>query len=79
MKPRAAYRDAIPQRWWRGRAALLGDAAHAMSPQLGQGVNMALVDALALAARLRDAATTEAAFAAYAHERRAHMSAYHPN
>jgi 2-polyprenyl-6-methoxyphenol hydroxylase-like FAD-dependent oxidoreductase len=57
----------------------LGDAAHAMSPQLGQGVNMALVDALALAARLRDAATTEAAFAAYAHERRAHMSAYHPN
>ncbi|GEM_PF-3873770 len=50
-----------------------------MSPQLGQGVNMALVDALALAARLRDAATTEAAFAAYAHERRAHMSAYHPN
>lgn len=74
---RAAYRDAIPQRWWRGRAVLLGDAAHAMSPQLGQGVNMALVDALALAARLREAASTEAAFDAYQRERRAHLAAYH--
>lgn len=74
---RAAYRDAIPRRWWRGRAVLLGDAAHAMSPQLGQGVNMALVDALALAARLREAASTEAAFDAYQRERRAHLAGYH--
>ena len=74
---RAAYRDAIPARWWRGRAVLLGDAAHAMSPQLGQGVNMALVDALALAAQLREAATTDAAFDAYQRTRRAHLAAYH--
>lgn len=74
---RAAYRDAIPQRWWRGRAVLLGDAAHAMSPQLGQGVNMALVDALALAARLREAPSTAEAFDAYERERRAHLAAYH--
>lgn len=74
---RAAYRDAIPRRWWRGRAVLLGDAAHAMSPQLGQGVNMALVDALALAARLRETATTAEAFDAYQRERRAHLAAYH--
>ena len=74
---RAAYRDAIPRQWWRGRAVLLGDAAHAMSPQLGQGVNMALVDACALAARLDDAASLADGLAAYAHERRTHLAAYH--
>jgi 2-polyprenyl-6-methoxyphenol hydroxylase-like FAD-dependent oxidoreductase len=33
----ARYRDAVHRRWHRGRAVLLGDSAHAMSPQLGQG------------------------------------------
>lgn len=74
---RAAYRDAIPKRWSRGRAVLLGDAAHAMSPQLGQGVNMALVDALALAAALTETATLADGFAAYESARRAHLAAYH--
>ena len=74
---RAAYRDAIPERWWRGRIVLLGDAAHAMSPQLGQGVNMALVDAVALAAQLRVAASAGDGFDAYQRQRRAHLAAYH--
>ena len=74
---RAAYRDAIPRRWWRGRAVLLGDAAHAMSPQLGQGVNMALVDAVALAAWLAVAPALDAALHGYERERRAHLAAYH--
>ena len=74
---RAAYRDAIPKRWSRGRAVLLGDAAHAMSPQLGQGVNMALVDALALADALEQSASLPAAFAVYEATRRAHLAAYH--
>ena len=74
---RAAYRDAIPERWWRGRALLLGDAAHAMSPQLGQGANMALVDAVSLADAFERTASLPEAFAAHASERRRHLAAYH--
>lgn len=38
--------------WGRGRATLLGDAAHPMTPNLGQGGCAALEDALVLADRL---------------------------
>ena len=40
--------------WHRGRVALLGDAAHAVSPNAGQGAAQALEDALYLARTLRD-------------------------
>ena len=32
-------------RWNKGRALLVGDAAHAMTPLQGQGANMAIEDA----------------------------------
>ena len=41
---------------WRpfsDRLAIIGDAAHSTSPQLGQGVNMGLLDAQALTVALR--------------------------
>jgi 2-polyprenyl-6-methoxyphenol hydroxylase-like FAD-dependent oxidoreductase len=38
--------------WHRGRAVLLGDAAHAMTPNLGQGGCQAIEDALVLASVL---------------------------
>jgi len=38
--------------WTRGRLVLLGDAAHAMLPHLGQGANQAIEDGVALAVLL---------------------------
>lgn len=73
----ARYRDTVLRRWHRGRAVLVGDSAHAMSPQLGQGANMALVDALALRDALRNAGSVPAALDAYERDRRVHLRAYH--
>jgi len=42
------------QRWGEGRATLLGDAAHPMTPNMGQGACQALEDAVALADALRE-------------------------
>jgi len=44
------------ERWSRGRAVLLGDAAHAMTPNIGQGAGMAMEDAAVLADELAAAA-----------------------
>jgi 2-polyprenyl-6-methoxyphenol hydroxylase-like FAD-dependent oxidoreductase len=48
-----------------------------MSPQLGQGVNMALADALALRDALRECPSPADAFAAYERRRRDHLGIYH--
>ncbi|MFG2333985.1 FAD-dependent monooxygenase [Streptomyces sp. NPDC048604] len=53
-----------------GRIALLGDAAHAMTPNLGQGACQALEDAVTLAAALGAESTVESALARYDAERR---------
>jgi 2-polyprenyl-6-methoxyphenol hydroxylase-like FAD-dependent oxidoreductase len=55
--------------------AFLGDAAHRASPQLGQGANMALLDALALAHAL-DSHPLAEALPRYAQMRRWHVRAY---
>ena len=48
----ATYRDVAARPWRKDRTLLIGDAAHGTSPQLGQGANLALIDALELSAAL---------------------------
>jgi 2-polyprenyl-6-methoxyphenol hydroxylase-like FAD-dependent oxidoreductase len=48
----APFYDVTTLGWYRGRAAIVGDAAHAMSPNLGQAACMAMVNSVALAQAL---------------------------
>jgi 2-polyprenyl-6-methoxyphenol hydroxylase-like FAD-dependent oxidoreductase len=59
------YDFAPISRWWSGRVVLLGDAAHAMTPNLGQGGAQAVEDAYVLADRLAGCATVEEALREY--------------
>jgi len=54
----------------------VGDSAHATSPQLGQGANMALLDAYALALALQGNGGVNAALLRYAALRRWHVRLY---
>ena len=76
----ASYRDVVvrtPYRMTSGAGAVLvGDAAHAMSPQLGTGTSLALADAWTLHHALATAPSLETALAAYASARRSHVRWY---
>ncbi|HVW38197.1 MAG TPA: FAD-dependent monooxygenase, partial [Pirellulales bacterium] len=57
--------------WHKGRVALVGDAAHAVSPSSGQGASLALEDAMYLAKLLRESAADFAgALARFERDRR---------
>jgi 2-polyprenyl-6-methoxyphenol hydroxylase-like FAD-dependent oxidoreductase len=72
----AAYLDVRMRPWHAGHVLLLGDAAHATSPQLGQGVNLALRDAACLADCLAETSDVPAALAAYTRQRTHHLAYY---
>ncbi|MGI9406706.1 MAG: FAD-dependent oxidoreductase [Hyphomicrobiaceae bacterium] len=72
----ATYPDVVLRRPYGDRIVFLGDAAHSTSPQLGQGANLALADALTLAGTLREADTMAAGLGAYARQRKAHVRFY---
>ncbi len=71
----ARYADVWMKRWHDGRVLAIGDCAHGMSPQLGQGANMALIDAHELEAEA-DGGDWPAVFARYSRRRSAHLRFY---
>ena len=72
----AEYRDTVMQPLHDGNRVFLGDAAHAMSPQLGQGANLALIDAETLARKIETAATLREALEGYSADRRGQLQYY---
>ena len=73
----ASYYDVVMHRWHTRNVVYLGDAAHAMSPQLGQGCNLALWDAMELADSLAgERQDLAAALAAYSRKRKDHLGFY---
>jgi len=72
----ATYHDVVMSSWNTRSTVYIGDAAHAMSPQLGQGCNLALVDAAVLADCVAEAAHLPSALDAYTRRRREHLDFY---
>jgi FAD-dependent urate hydroxylase len=58
------------ERWHRGRVVLVGDAAHASSPMMGQGGCMAMEDACVLAEELSATVTVDSALETYVRRRK---------
>jgi salicylate hydroxylase len=65
------------QQWRRGRASLLGDAAHAMLPFLGMGAAMAIEDGMILARAFQAENGAEAALDRYEAARRPRTALVH--
>ena len=72
----ATYLHFAAFRPWRGNLLLTGDAAHATSPQLGQGANQALIDAVVFADALAATDDLTQAFRLYAGARKNHVRFY---
>jgi 2-polyprenyl-6-methoxyphenol hydroxylase-like FAD-dependent oxidoreductase len=70
------YQHVWMPRWFDRHTLFLGDAAHAMSPHLGQGINLAMLDADRFADCLRTAPDPYTAFHAFRRARRAHVRYY---
>jgi 2-polyprenyl-6-methoxyphenol hydroxylase-like FAD-dependent oxidoreductase len=72
----ASYFDVSSPRFHSDRLVLIGDAAHATSPQLGQGTNLALEDARVLSACVSGAADLRSGLAEFSRARQAHVRYY---
>ena len=72
----ATYRHVRMRSWHADRIIFLGDAAHPSSPHLGQGVNLALEDAVCFADALASTDNFQAACEQYRHLRRRKLQYY---
>ena len=66
----SALEEVVLDSWVHGQVVLVGDAAHATSPNMAQGAAMALEDALVLAQCLAEIAPIPRALAAFESRRR---------
>ncbi|MEM7512048.1 MAG: FAD-dependent monooxygenase [Bacteroidota bacterium] len=57
--------------WWKANVCLLGDAAHATTPNMGQGACQAIEDAYVLAQCMRQHPNTDEAFSSFQRLRKA--------
>jgi 2-polyprenyl-6-methoxyphenol hydroxylase-like FAD-dependent oxidoreductase len=71
-----SYRHVWMPRWFTRHVLVLGDAAHATSPHLGQGGSIALLDARTLADCLNVTPDHHSAFRLYRRRRAAHVRYY---
>ena len=72
----ARYHDVVMPQFHTTDTVVIGDAAHATSPQLGQGTNLALLDAVALAGSMAQHDTVLEALKNYTRARRQHVHFY---
>jgi 2-polyprenyl-6-methoxyphenol hydroxylase-like FAD-dependent oxidoreductase len=72
----ASYVQFTAKRLSHGNLVLAGDAAHSTSPQLGQGANQGLIDAVVLADAIQDSSDLAAALRRYERRRRRHVRFY---
>ena len=72
----ARYYDVVMPKYHTARCVVIGDAAHATSPQLGQGTNLALLDAVALNDCINQHTDVPKALASYTAQRRGHLHFY---
>src|SRR5204862_2391904 len=70
------YLDVTLQRFDAPRLVFIGDAAHATSPQLGQGTNLALEDARVLACCVSTSSNLRDGLASFSQARLAHVRYY---
>jgi 2-polyprenyl-6-methoxyphenol hydroxylase-like FAD-dependent oxidoreductase len=70
------YQHVWMRAWHHENVLYLGDAAHAMSPHLGQGINLAMLDAFVFARILATSTDPQQAFRRYVRRRVHHLRFY---
>ena len=72
----AQYGDIVMKKWHSNGLAFIGDSAHCTSPQLGQGANLGIIDAMKLTECLQSASNVNEALHHYSKERYSHIRFY---
>lgn len=70
------YNDTIMKHWHYDRLVFIGDSAHCTSPQLGQGANLGLIDALTLSDCLKSVGDVNDALQFFTKSRKNHVVFY---